>query len=79
MPTITLKGIPSILHWELKKRAEINKRSLNNEILVCLESFLGLRNIEKNSHLEEIREFRRTIKSRISNDLINDLKAEGRK
>ena len=79
MPTITLKSIPPFLHVELKKRAEINKRSLNNEILVCLESFLGFRNFEKNQYLEEIREFRKTIKSRVTQKMINELKNEGRK
>ena len=79
MATITLKSIPQFLHFELKKRAEINKRSLNNEILVCLESFLGFRNFEKDHYLEEVREFRKTIKSKITQKMINDLKNEGRK
>jgi hypothetical protein len=79
MPTITLKSIPPFLHIELKKRAVINKRSLNNEILICLESFLGFRIFEKNQYLDEIREFRKTIKSRISQKMINDLKNEGRR
>jgi len=79
MSTITLKGIPTFLHSELKKRAEINKRSLNNEIIVCLESFLGFRNVEKQQYLEEVREFRKTIKSEISNKLIDELKNEGRR
>jgi len=79
MPTITLKSIPPFLHVELKKRAEINKRSLNNEILVCLESFLGFRIFEKNQYLEEVREFRKTIKYKITQKMINDLKNKGRK
>ncbi len=79
MSTITLKSIPPFLHFELKKRAELNKRSLNNEILVCLESFLGLRNIDKNQYLEEVRNFRSSIKSKITQDMINDLKNVGRK
>lgn len=79
MSTITLKSIPPFLHFELKKRAEINKRSLNNEILVCLESYLGYRNFEKNQYLEEVREFRKSIKSKVTQELINELKNEGRK
>ncbi len=79
MSTITLKSIPPFLHFELKKRAELNKRSLNNEILVCLESFLGFRNIDKNQYLEEVRNFRNSIKSKITQDMIDDLKNVGRK
>jgi len=79
MSTITLKSIPPFLHFELKKRAELNKRSLNNEILVCLESFLGFRNIDKKQYLEEVRNFRNSIKSKITQDMIDDLKNVGRK
>ena len=79
MSTITLKSIPPFLHFELKKRAELNKRSLNNEILVCLESFLGFRNIDNFQYLEEIRNIRNSIKSKITQDMIDDLKNAGRK
>lgn len=79
MSTITLKSIPPFLHFELKKRAELNKRSLNNEILVCLESFLGFRNIDKYQYLEEVRNFRNSIKSKITQGMIDDLKSVGRK
>ena len=79
MSTITLKSIPPFLHIELKKRAELNKRSLNNEILVCLESFLGFRNIDKFQYLEEIRNIRNSIKSKITQDMIDDLKNAGRR
>jgi len=38
MPTLTLKNIPDDLHALLKESAERNRRSLNSEILVRLES-----------------------------------------
>ena len=78
MSTITLKSIPPFLHVELKKRAELNKRSLNNEILICLESFLGFRNVDKNQYLEEVRNFKKSIKTKITQDLIDELKNVGR-
>ena len=37
MPTMTLKRIPDALYHELKARAVAHRRSLNSEILVCLE------------------------------------------
>lgn len=37
MPTITLKDIPAALHRDLKKRAKVNHRSLNKEILATLQ------------------------------------------
>ena len=38
MATITLKNIPDELHALLRKSAEKNRRSLNSEILMRLES-----------------------------------------
>lgn len=41
MPTtLTLKNIPDEIYNRLKYAATINHRSLNSEVLVCLESVL---------------------------------------
>jgi hypothetical protein len=37
MITITIKGIPERIYRGLKKRAEAQRRSLNREIILCLE------------------------------------------
>jgi antitoxin FitA len=37
MPALTIKGIPDPLYRSLKNRATAHRRSLNSEILVCLE------------------------------------------
>ena len=37
MPAITVKNIPSQLYEQLKAAAQIHRRSLNNEIIACLE------------------------------------------
>ena len=37
MPTLTIKGIPDPLYRQLKERAAGHRRSLNSEVLVCLE------------------------------------------
>jgi plasmid stability protein len=42
MATLTLKDVPDKLHSALKKRADRHRRSLNQEILYCLESLTGL-------------------------------------
>jgi len=38
MATLTLKNIPDELHAQLKESAKRNRRSLNSEILIRLES-----------------------------------------
>ncbi len=35
--TLTLKGVPERVHRGLKKRAEAQRRSLNREIILCLD------------------------------------------
>ncbi|MGC8703572.1 MAG: FitA-like ribbon-helix-helix domain-containing protein, partial [Thiomonas sp.] len=41
MPTtLTLKNIPDEVYQRLKTSAEIHRRSLNSEAIVCLESVL---------------------------------------
>jgi len=37
MPTITVKNIPDELYERLKQLAKANRRSINSEIIVCIE------------------------------------------
>lgn len=38
MATLTIKQIPPVLVERLKERAEINGRSMNKEVIACLEA-----------------------------------------
>lgn len=40
MPSITVKGIPEELFKLLKCRAELDRRSVNSQIIICLEEVL---------------------------------------
>ena len=42
MATLTLKDVPEELRSALKQRALRHRRSLNQELLYCLERFVGL-------------------------------------
>jgi len=42
MSTITLKDVPQELRTALKQRAARNRRSLNQELLYCLEQVAGI-------------------------------------
>jgi plasmid stability protein len=37
MPNLTIKGIPEELYQQLKHRAARHRRSLNSEVICCLE------------------------------------------
>ena len=46
MPTLTIKNLPDDLYRQLKTRAAANRRSLNSEILTCLEQALTLEHVD---------------------------------
>ena len=79
MPTITLKNVPEDLHSELKERAKRNRRSLNQEALVCLDRALGRGVRDPQAFLEEIRAIRaRFPMEDVSLEWIDKAKRAGR-
>ena len=58
MITLTLKGIPKATHRELKKRAAVNRRSLNNEIIFTLETLL----CSARREIVQLPQFRKSVK-----------------
>jgi hypothetical protein len=53
MPTLTIKGMPPELYRRLKRQAEAHRRSLNGEIIVCLERGVGAGPIDAEAWLRE--------------------------
>ena len=79
MPTITLKNIPDSLYSQLKVAASSHRRSLNSEILYCVERALGTHKINASEHIEEARKIReKTAQYRITDQEIDDAKNTGR-
>lgn len=58
MPAITIKNIPEDLYNRLKHAAEVHHRSLNGELLHCLEAALKPQPIPVDQRLERIRRLR---------------------
>ncbi len=58
MPTMTLKNIPEPLYERLKQAAAMHRRSLNSEILYCLEESLAPRKRDISDLIEKAREVR---------------------
>ncbi len=62
MPTtLTLKNIPDELYGRLKAAAEAHRRSLNSEVLVCLESVLLPQRVSVEDRLARARELRKAL------------------
>jgi plasmid stability protein len=82
MATVTLKDLPTDLHRKLKARAEQNGRSLNREVIECLERSFGAERIDVEALIERARRSRasiaRTTGSRITQREIDRLKRQGR-
>ena len=62
MPTtLTLKNIPDALYGRLKEAANAHRRSLDSEVIVCLESILLPQKISVNVRLARTRQIRQTL------------------
>lgn len=79
MPTLTLKGLPDALYERLKTRAAANRRSLNREVLVCLEQAVHAAPIDVNATLARIDVLRqRTAVPPLTDRLLREAKNSGR-
>ena len=75
MRNITVKNIPDNVYDQLKKSARINRRSINQEIIVCIESSVQGTVIEPGQLLENARRLRsKTAAHPISNEELNRIK-----
>lgn len=79
MATLTIKNVPEELYGRLKRSAVQNRRSLNSEVIVCLEKVLGSTPIDPNILLERIRAHRKTIPGIfVTDEFLRAAKNEGR-
>ncbi len=80
MPTsLTLKNIPDVLYERLKASAEIHRRSLNFEAIVCLEEVLLPNRVSVAERLERARAMAASLApATFLPDDIDDLKRVGR-
>ncbi len=72
MPTVTLKGMPETLHRRLKSRARERGRSLNKEILSCLETAVSAHRVDTETWLRRAADSRSRVRGPIKD---SDLKA----
>lgn len=78
MKTITLKDIPAPIHTALKQRAKMHGRSLNKEVLACLEMAVAPTRIDTHSLLFEIRKHRASLPGQLNDQLIQNALEVGR-
>lgn len=79
MVAIIVKSIPEDIHKSLKNMAKRNHRSLNNEIIYCLEKYTKIVKINSVSLMKKARDTRSKIKHKFSDKEIQNAKSQGRK
>jgi antitoxin FitA len=77
MATLTLKNVPEELHARLKESAEKNRRSLNSEILVRLESAFAVPVVDLRQHARSLKAFTDAMPS-LDHSRVNRYKRQGR-
>jgi len=58
MATITVKNIPDDLYQALARSAAANRRSINSEVIVCIERAVRSRKVEPEAVLSRARRLR---------------------
>lgn len=80
MATITLKNIPDDLYDRLKQAAKVHHRSVNSELIFCLERALKPKQYTVAEHLASAREVReRFTDFMVTEADLHAAKNEGRK
>jgi plasmid stability protein len=79
MPTtLTLKNIPDDVYDRLKAAAELHRRSLNGEAIVCLETVLMPTKISPSERLARARQLRAELSGKFRAHDIDVMKRHGR-
>jgi antitoxin FitA len=77
--TITLKAIPDDVYERLKLSALANRRSVNSEVIACLETLLLPKKTSAVQHLAAIRVLRaRLPKDAFKHEDVDRFKRDGR-
>ena len=78
MITITIKGLSREAHLALKKRAVTHGRSLNTEAIAVLESSVRSVPVEAEGIIQRARQFRNSLRFRVTAADLKRFKEEGR-
>jgi len=79
MTALTIKNIPDELYLRLKEAAKVHRRSLNSEILYCVERTLVPYKIDVTGHLMTARKLReKTADYQLTDELLDAAKNDGR-
>jgi len=78
MPSITVKNIPEEIYDRVREQANAHHRSINSEIIACLEQTVNPQHISTNDILQEARRLRKKAKGSLSSEEIESAITQGR-
>jgi plasmid stability protein len=79
MPTITVKNIPADLYERLKESAQAHRRSINSEVIVCIEKAVGTHKVDVEAEIASARELRENSGDYfLTDDDLEQFRSEGR-
>jgi antitoxin FitA len=79
LPSLTIKRIPESLMDRLRASAEANRRSLNSEVLVRLESSLGGEPLDVDRFLRSLDELHRQAPvAPLTDEILEQARSQGR-
>ena len=79
MATITIKNIPDDRYEQLKDVAEANRRSINSEVIICIERRLATHKPDPNDIVQKARRLRKiTAAHPLSEQILDEAINAGR-
>ena len=79
MASMTVKDVPEKLHRRLKARALAHRRSLNGEIIACLEAAAGAQKVAPDTLLTRAAALRNRVAGRLTDTDLAALRGAGRR
>ncbi len=78
MPAFTLKNIPEDLYARLKTEAKANRRSINSEILTCLDTALRSQRVDPETFLARADRYRLRPRTPLTDEALEAAIEDGR-
>lgn len=79
MPSLTVKNIPEEIYDRLKKSAAVHRRSINKEVIYCLDRALGSTRLDPDAFLARLDLLQQKIRvSPLTDRVLRKAKEEGR-
>ncbi|TVQ05905.1 MAG: Arc family DNA-binding protein, partial [Balneolaceae bacterium] len=75
---ITVKNIPDSIYNKLKQQAQAHHRSMNSEIIACLERTVEPKRVSPDEILRQARMMRKKVRGSLSAEEIQDAIDQGR-